>query len=157
MIMNQANIPDEFLCPITRAIMRDPVMKRCGSSFERAGILSWLFDHNNSCPLTRERLSPRDLVPNHALRFRILCWLQQHGTELDTTSDSGESDGIDDYVNDTQNKNLDTIICTCLVSSFEKEKAMKKEVAPANPSHLSARSIMLSMQTRRFARDKRAW
>ena len=50
--------------------MVDPVITKQGYSFERTAILNWLRT-NKTCPLTREPLEQKDLVPNLALKRDI--------------------------------------------------------------------------------------
>lgn len=78
------SVPAAFICPITQELMAMPVMKRCGTSFERNAILSWLMKSRDihgkgTCPLTRESLSPSQLVSNSQLQKQILLWRQQNG------------------------------------------------------------------------------
>ena len=35
-------VPGAFICPITREIMKDPVIDRDGNSYEKEAILNWL-------------------------------------------------------------------------------------------------------------------
>ena len=51
-------------------------MCRSGLNFERSAILTWLQDHGNTNPLTRDTLRPSGLVPNRALEARISSWCQ---------------------------------------------------------------------------------
>jgi len=69
-----ASIPDEFVCPITQTLMRDPVLTKEGHSFERWAILEWIYT-NGTCPLTRRPLLSRsELIPNTLLKIRIGTW-----------------------------------------------------------------------------------
>jgi hypothetical protein len=75
-------IPEEFHCPITHEIMKDPVMTSDGHSYERTAITDWFQQiqnspHNSSSstasylltsPQTNEPLQSHELYPNHALR-----------------------------------------------------------------------------------------
>ena len=70
--------PEEFICPITSEVMMDPLMTRAGLSFERAAILEWMSNHNNTCPLTRTPLRPSDLVTNSFLKKKISLWQKEH-------------------------------------------------------------------------------
>lgn len=64
-------IHEEYLCPITKEIMIDPVLDVTdGNSYERSAIELWLLGHNTS-PLSRNPLSKNDLTPNLALRSMI--------------------------------------------------------------------------------------
>ena len=68
-----ASVPrDDFLCPILKTVMEDPVVARDGFTYERAAILAWLVDHDTS-PLTREHMS-RVVYPNKNLRSQIDSW-----------------------------------------------------------------------------------
>ncbi len=68
-------VPSEFLCPITQAIMNDPVQLHDGGTFDRRAIADW-FEHGNvTNPLTSKRLPDRTLTPNYVLRAAIDEWL----------------------------------------------------------------------------------
>jgi hypothetical protein len=60
----------EFFCPITCAVMEDPVIDPDGNSYERKAIEEWLTRHAVS-PITRNALSADQLIPNRALRASI--------------------------------------------------------------------------------------
>ncbi|KAG7353629.1 U-box domain containing protein [Nitzschia inconspicua] len=76
-------IPDEFICPLTLEIFKDPLMDRRGMNFEREAIVEWLNRGNSTCPLTREPLGYRSFIPNVNLRARIEHWKRDHGYEVD--------------------------------------------------------------------------
>ena len=61
--------------------MTDPLHSKYGHDFERATILDWL-DQNDTCPITRQPLSPSMLIPNTSLRLRIRAWKGAHEVEL---------------------------------------------------------------------------
>ena len=65
--------PEEFLCPITYDVMKDPVISNEGISFERSAIERWLRSANR-CPISRKPLQRSDLRPNVALRNLIGAW-----------------------------------------------------------------------------------
>ena len=69
------NIPEEFLCPLTLDIMKNPVVSKQGLTFEYAAIAEWLDIYNDSCPLTREELDLPDLTPGKDLKRRIKEWV----------------------------------------------------------------------------------
>ncbi|KAJ4462146.1 putative Protein arginine N-methyltransferase 6 [Paratrimastix pyriformis] len=68
--MDPNNIPNEFFCPITMEMMRDPVIASDGHTYERAAIEEWLHSHETS-PVTRKPMTARSLIPNIALRNTI--------------------------------------------------------------------------------------
>jgi hypothetical protein len=76
-------IPDEFICPLTLELMRDPVMSRYGNSYERSAILKWVALGNCHCPLTRQPLHLSDIVTNHYLRGKIRHF--QKANDMDVT------------------------------------------------------------------------
>ena len=63
------NIPENFKCPISLEIMRDPVIIESGITFDRKNIEEW-FLHHNTCPLTRNIVSVK-CIPNNILKTMI--------------------------------------------------------------------------------------
>jgi U-box domain len=138
----EAAVPHEFVCPITHDIMKDPLMRRCGLSYEREAIISWLYDHNNACPVTRDRLSPRDLVPNSALRKKISAWLEVNGSVIQNSPEWVEHEYTKCDV-----LPLDKVLCTCLVSSWE-EASSKRERVSTKRSVKAPRGMIETMRAR---------
>lgn len=64
------HLPKEFFCPLTKRLMKDPVVDNDGHSFEREAIRRWL-QAQNSSPITNEYLSLDMLQPNEELKRRI--------------------------------------------------------------------------------------
>ena len=62
-----AEVPDEYICPITAEIMNDPVSTMDGFTYERAAITEWLRT-NNTSPSTGALLESTTLIPNHLIR-----------------------------------------------------------------------------------------
>ncbi|XP_037552630.1 WD repeat, SAM and U-box domain-containing protein 1 isoform X2 [Nematolebias whitei] len=69
-----SGVPDEFLCPITRELMREPVIAADGYSYEREAIESWINTKNRSSPMTNLPLLTTLLTPNHTLKMAISRW-----------------------------------------------------------------------------------
>ncbi|XP_068435516.1 WD repeat, SAM and U-box domain-containing protein 1 isoform X2 [Clinocottus analis] len=69
-----SGIPDEFLCPITRELMREPVIAADGYSYEREAIDAWINTKNRSSPMTNLPLLTTLLTPNHTLKMAIGRW-----------------------------------------------------------------------------------
>lgn len=63
-------LPQSFYCPLTLAVMSEPVMDPEGNSYEKHAIEDWL-SRNSTSPITRNPLSVNDLVANRALREAI--------------------------------------------------------------------------------------
>jgi U-box domain len=79
-------IPEEFICPLTLCIMRDPVVSKDGKNYDRKAILQWLAKGNENCPLTRQPLHLSSLIPNHNLRQSIQQWKQDRGLGKKTSN-----------------------------------------------------------------------
>lgn len=71
------SVPNEYLCPITMAIMVDPVFTQDGHTYERVAIEDWLQQRQTS-PKTNAPLSDKRLVENHALRALIGVWRESN-------------------------------------------------------------------------------
>ncbi|NXY42936.1 WSDU1 protein, partial [Ceuthmochares aereus] len=69
-------VPDEFLCPITRELMKDPVIAADGYSYERDAMENWLSNKRRSSPMTNLPLPSPLLTPNRTLKMAISRWLE---------------------------------------------------------------------------------
>lgn len=58
-----SDAPSDMLCPITCAIMKDPVICSDGNTYERKAIETWL-RNNNKSPSTNLPLINKTLIPN---------------------------------------------------------------------------------------------
>ncbi|XP_039135404.1 E3 ubiquitin-protein ligase PUB23-like [Dioscorea cayenensis subsp. rotundata] len=73
--MDAIDIPPYFICPISLQIMEDPVTISSGISYERRSIDKWLSTYNhNTCPVTKQLLFDRSLIPNTTLLRLIQSW-----------------------------------------------------------------------------------
>uniref|UniRef100_A0A8D0D8Q5 WD repeat, SAM and U-box domain-containing protein 1 n=1 Tax=Sander lucioperca TaxID=283035 RepID=A0A8D0D8Q5_SANLU len=69
-----SDAPDEFLCPITRELMKDPVIAADGYSYERESMESWIRGKNKTSPMTNLLLQTTLLTPNRSLKMAITRW-----------------------------------------------------------------------------------
>lgn len=67
----EEDIPDEFLCPITREVMSDPVIAADGYTYERVSIEEWLTSGRKTSPMTNAPLKSTTLTPNRMLKNLI--------------------------------------------------------------------------------------
>ncbi|XP_020214350.1 U-box domain-containing protein 13 [Cajanus cajan] len=74
-------IPDDFRCPISLELMRDPVIVSTGQTYERACIEKWLQAGHGTCPKTQQTLTSTVLTPNYVLRSLIAQWCEANGVE----------------------------------------------------------------------------
>ena len=85
-----ADVPNQFICPITMDIMTDPVMLSDGHTYERKAIEKWLETKSKS-PLTNNIINKDIIVPCFALRsimqeyFDKLATSAKQGTQSRTT------------------------------------------------------------------------
>lgn len=75
-------IPDDFRCPISLELMKDPVIVATGQTYERACIQKWIDAGNKTCPKTQQVLPQLVLTPNYVLKSLIAQWCETHGIEL---------------------------------------------------------------------------
>ncbi|KAL3920189.1 MAG: hypothetical protein SGILL_003386 [Bacillariaceae sp.] len=80
--MQQLDVPNDLICPLTLEIFTDPLMSKHGHNFEREAILEWLAKGNQECPLTRKPLSPSMLFPNAKMRLKVRSWQQANQLEV---------------------------------------------------------------------------
>ncbi|XP_035762619.1 WD repeat, SAM and U-box domain-containing protein 1-like [Neolamprologus brichardi] len=85
---NGSEAPDEFLCPITRELRKDPVIAADGYSYERESIESWIRGKNKTSPMTNLPLQTTLLTPNRSLKMAITRWKSNHETAAQSSSTS---------------------------------------------------------------------
>lgn len=64
-------MPEEFYCPITQEVMKDPVIAADGFTYERSAISSWFQSGKDTSPMTNERLRHMQLITNIILKVLI--------------------------------------------------------------------------------------
>ncbi|XP_024968508.1 U-box domain-containing protein 13-like isoform X2 [Cynara cardunculus var. scolymus] len=74
-------IPDDFRCPISLELMKDPVIVSTGQTYERSCIEKWLEAGHHTCPKTQQNLTSTALIPNYVLRSLIAQWCETNGME----------------------------------------------------------------------------
>ncbi|KAF3959604.1 hypothetical protein CMV_015600 [Castanea mollissima] len=74
-------VPDDFRCPISLELMKDPVIISTGQTYERACIKKWLEGGHGTCPKTQQILSRTNLTPNYVLSSLISNWCEMNGVE----------------------------------------------------------------------------
>ncbi|WOL15012.1 protein spotted leaf 11 [Canna indica] len=74
-------VPDDFRCPISLELMKDPVIVATGQTYERTCIEKWLASGHDTCPKTQQRLSSMSLTPNYVLRSLIEQWCEANGVD----------------------------------------------------------------------------
>ncbi|PRQ48471.1 putative aminoacyltransferase, E1 ubiquitin-activating enzyme [Rosa chinensis] len=72
--VEDSNIPNAFVCPIFKEVMKDPHVAADGFSYERKAIAKWLKLGSYRSPMTNLVLEHKVLRPNHTLLFLIQDW-----------------------------------------------------------------------------------
>ncbi|CAN4100954.1 unnamed protein product [Withania somnifera] len=75
-------IPDDFRCPISLELMKDPVIVSSGQTYERSSIEKWLEAGHTTCPKTQQVLTSNAVTPNYVLWSLIAQWCEVNGVEL---------------------------------------------------------------------------
>ena len=69
-----ANTPQEFLCAISRRILKEPMVSPYGHVFECKVIRAWFAKNGSVCPLTGQPLVESELRFDDALKTKITNW-----------------------------------------------------------------------------------
>eukprot|EP00605_Chrysophyceae_sp_TOSAG23-4_P001604 GSChrysophyteH1.ASY1.ANO1.1763.1 assembled CDS len=86
-----ARIREEFQCPITYELLRDPVIAADGNTYERKAIEKWLAKSQTS-PLSGENLEHTILSPNRAMKKIIQDLIDEGGVGLYTVDSAVTSE-----------------------------------------------------------------
>ena len=86
---------EEFMCPITMEVMKNPVVAKDGHSYEGTEIKNW-FSENNTSPITNLVIE-EILIPNHTLKKLINDYNNQ-------IKNSDKKNSIQNDVNNQKNK-----------------------------------------------------
>lgn len=86
--------PVEFRCPLSKEIMRDPVILSTGQTYDRPFIQKWLKAGNRICPKTQQVLSHTILTPNVLVRDMITQWCKNRGVQSPGPIQYHDQDGL---------------------------------------------------------------
>ncbi|KAJ8750540.1 hypothetical protein K2173_015696 [Erythroxylum novogranatense] len=103
-------IPDDFRCPISLELMKDPVIVSTGQTYERSCIEKWLEAGNGTCPKTQQTLSSTALTPNFVLRSLIAQWCETNGIEPPKRASSSRSNKNTSACSFTERSKIDILI-----------------------------------------------
>ncbi|KAG6655904.1 U-box domain-containing protein 11-like [Carya illinoinensis] len=130
-------IPEDFLCPISLELMRDPVIVATGQTYERAFIQRWIDSGNATCPKTRQKLENFTLTPNYVLRSLITQWCIDHNIEQPTGLTNGKIKKSDGSFRDVSG---DIAAIQALVCKLSSQSTEERRAAAAEIRSLSKRS-----------------
>ncbi|XP_015877443.3 U-box domain-containing protein 1 [Ziziphus jujuba] len=86
------NIPDEFRCPISLDLMKDPVIVASGHTYDRNSIAQWINSGHHTCPKSGQKLIHMALIPNYALKSLLQQWCEENNIPLVDSNLSSVSD-----------------------------------------------------------------
>ncbi|XP_002976653.2 U-box domain-containing protein 1 [Selaginella moellendorffii] len=76
-------LPDEFRCPISLELMRNPVTIATGQTYDKEHIQKWIAAGHFTCPTSGQKLIHLGLIPNYALRSLIFHWCDDNNVSLE--------------------------------------------------------------------------
>lgn len=85
-------IPNEFICPITNNVMFDPLLTIYGHTYEKSALILYLYNYNNTCPLTRKELNISNCIHNRILKNKIYLWYKIRGIDYNTIINNNDND-----------------------------------------------------------------
>ncbi|XP_019199504.1 PREDICTED: U-box domain-containing protein 13-like [Ipomoea nil] len=103
-------IPDDFRCPISLELMRDPVIVATGQTYERSCIEKWLEAGHTTCPKTQQPLTSNTLTPNYVLRSLINQWCEANGVEPPKRAGSSQSCQTTSACSPAEGSKIETLI-----------------------------------------------
>ncbi|PON78732.1 Beta-catenin [Parasponia andersonii] len=130
-------IPDDYLCPISLELMRDPVIVATGQTYERSYIQRWIDCGNKTCPKTQQKLENLTLTPNYVLRNLINQWCVKHNIEQPTGLTNGKMKRSDGSFRDVSG---DIAAIEALVRKLSSRSIEERRAAATEIRSLSKRS-----------------
>ncbi|XP_038891943.1 U-box domain-containing protein 14 [Benincasa hispida] len=121
-------IPDDFRCPISLELMRDPVIVSTGQTYERSCIQKWLDAGHKTCPKSQQALSHTALTPNYVLKSLIALWCENNGVELPRKQGSCRNKKPGNNVSDCDRAAIDTLLVKLVNGSPEQKRSAAGEL-----------------------------
>ncbi|KAL2899018.1 U-box domain-containing protein 13 [Bienertia sinuspersici] len=132
-------IPDDFRCPISLELMRDPVIVSTGQTYERSCIEKWIGAGHNTCPKTQQTLQNSSLTPNYVLRSLIAQWCEANGVELPKRPGSS---------------NLNKSTSACSAAERSKIDELLRKLHSGNPEDLRSAAGEIRLLAKRNADNR---
>ncbi|XAR58768.1 Ubiquitin--protein ligase [Bertholletia excelsa] len=93
-LQRSLSCPEEFRCPLSNELMRDPVIVASGQTYDRPFIQRWFEAGHRTCPRTQQVLSHTLLIPNLLIRGMISQWCKSQGVQLPDPVQYSNEDGL---------------------------------------------------------------
>ncbi|PPD88471.1 hypothetical protein GOBAR_DD14560 [Gossypium barbadense] len=121
-------IPDDFRCPISLELMKDPVIVSTGQTYERSCIEKWLEQGHGTCPKTQQTLSSPALTPNYVLRSLIAQWCEANGIEPPKRPGSSRSNKTTSACSPAERTKIEILLRKLASSSPEDQRMAAGEI-----------------------------
>ncbi|KAJ7970494.1 RING-type E3 ubiquitin transferase [Quillaja saponaria] len=121
-------IPDDFRCPISLELMKDPVIVSTGQTYERSCIQKWLDAGHKTCPKTQQTLLHTALTPNYVLKSLIALWCESNGVELPKKHGSCRSKKSGSRFSDCDRAAIDKLLEKLANGNTEQQRAASGEL-----------------------------
>lgn len=152
--------PPSFLDPISRELMRDPVMVvECGQVYERTSIEEWFAKQPDGAipndPLTAVPLASVEVRPVHALRNAIEEWIAMQAAGNQTAVSAPTGIGVDDRARE-QNSSAQSVANQRLqqrVDSPAERPEFPRAITPSLPAFSHASTSKRVTPNRHHAQD----
>ncbi|XP_042475054.1 U-box domain-containing protein 9-like [Macadamia integrifolia] len=116
--------PDHFRCPLSKELMKDPVILASGQTYDRLYIQKWLKGGNRTCPETEQVLSHVLLTPNYLVKDMISQWCKKQGIEMADPVQGNE----DELITQADRKNFELLLEKIKSESISEQKFAAKEL-----------------------------
>ncbi|KAF5195784.1 Ring-type e3 ubiquitin transferase [Thalictrum thalictroides] len=121
-------IPDDFRCPISLELMKDPVIVSTGQTYERSCIRKWLDAGHKTCPKTQQTLLHTALTPNYVLKSLIIQWCESNGVELPRKQGNCRNKKSSSNVSDCDQAAIATLLQILMNGNSEEQRAATGEL-----------------------------
>ncbi|KAH0462198.1 hypothetical protein IEQ34_009773 [Dendrobium chrysotoxum] len=119
-------IPDDFRCPISLELMRDPVIVATGQTYERACIKKWIDAGHDTCPKTQQKLPNTTLTPNFVLRSLIAQWCEANG--IDPPQCPSKPSKPSSACSPAERANIDALICKLSSPNIDDQRSAAGDI-----------------------------
>ncbi|XVE79592.1 hypothetical protein DITRI_Ditri14bG0071100 [Diplodiscus trichospermus] len=121
-------IPDDFRCPISLELMKDPVIVSTGQTYERSCIEKWLEQGHGTCPKTQQTLSSPAVTPNYVLRSLIAQWCEANGIEPPKRPSSSRPSKTTSAFSPAERTKIQILLCKLTSSNPEDQRMAAAEI-----------------------------
>uniref|UniRef100_A0A1J3J2T1 RING-type E3 ubiquitin transferase n=1 Tax=Noccaea caerulescens TaxID=107243 RepID=A0A1J3J2T1_NOCCA len=125
-MLETVSCPEEFRCPLSNELMRDPVVLSSGQTYDKLFIQKWLSSGNRTCPKTQQVLPHAALTPNFLIRDMISKWCKKIGIE--TTNNYHSNLVNEEAVTRSDREVFNSLLCKVSSSNLEDQKSAAKEI-----------------------------